>query len=112
LARLVGLARAREIVLLGRQIDAEKAERWELVHRVVPDDELESASEELIRELAEAPTIALGLTKSLLNRAFDSTLEDALGGEAFALELSSRTKDFKEGLAAFAEKRAPRYRGR
>jgi 2-(1,2-epoxy-1,2-dihydrophenyl)acetyl-CoA isomerase len=112
LARLVGLARAREIVLLGRQIDADTAERWELVHRVVPDDELESASEELIRELAAAPTIALGLTKSLLNRAFDSSLEDALGGEAFALELSSRTKDFKEGLAAFAEKRAPRYRGR
>ena len=53
----------------------------------------------------------VGLTKSLLNRAFDTTLEAALEGEAFALELSSRTQDFKEGLAAFAEKRAPRYRG-
>lgn len=111
LARLVGLARAREVVLLGREIDAETAARWELVHRVVPDEELATAGDALIRELCGAPTIALGLTKSLLNQAFDSTIEDALVGEAFALELSSRTKDFKEGLAAFAEKRTPRYRG-
>jgi len=110
LARLVGLARAREIVLLGREIDADTARRWELVHRVVPDGELEAAGDELIGELRDAPTIALGLTKSLLNRAFDASLEEALAGEAFALELSSRTKDFKEGMAAFAEKRAPRYR--
>lgn len=111
LPRLVGLARSREVLLLGREIDAETAARWELVHRVVPDGELETAGEELIAALRNAPTIALGLTKSLLNRTFDTSLEEALDAEAFALELSSRTQDFKEGLAAFAEKRAPRYRG-
>jgi 2-(1,2-epoxy-1,2-dihydrophenyl)acetyl-CoA isomerase len=111
LARLVGLARARQAVLLGREIDAEMAARWDLVHRIVPDDELEAAGDELVSELREAPTIALGLTKSLLNQAFDHTVEAALTNEAFALELSSRTKDFKEGMAAFAEKRAPDYRG-
>lgn len=111
LPRLVGLARARDVLLLGREIDADTAARWELVHRIVPDAELEATGEALIAQLRESPTIALGLTKRLLNRAFDVGLDEALEAEAFALELSSRTQDFKEGLAAFAEKRKPRYRG-
>ncbi len=111
LTRLVGLARARQVLLLGREIDAETAERWELVHEVVPDTELESASSRLIDDLRTAPTIALGLTKAMMNRAFDLSTSDALSNEAFALELSSRSKDFKEGMAAFAERRPPRYQG-
>jgi len=111
LTRLVGLARARRVVLLGDEIDAETAERWELVHEVVADEELESASAGLVSRLRDAPTVALGLSKSMMNRAFDVTAQEALSNEAFALELSSRSKDFKEGMAAFAEKRAPRYRG-
>lgn len=112
LTRLVGLARAREVLLLAREIDMATAERWELVHRVVPDAELEAAGEALAAELAEGPTLALGLTKWLMNGAFDATAEDALAHEAFALELSSRSGDFKEGLKAFAEKRRPRFEGR
>lgn len=111
LTRLVGLARAREVLLLGREIDAETAARWELVHDVVADDALETAAEALVESLCAAPTIALGLTKSLMNRAFEVSTADALANEAFALELSARSKDFKEGMAAFAERRAPRYRG-
>lgn len=111
LTRLVGLARAREVVLLGREIDAESALRWELVHAVAPDAELEAASAALIESLCSAPTIALGLTKAMMNRACELSAADALANEAFALELSSRTKDFREGMAAFAEKRAPRYEG-
>jgi 2-(1,2-epoxy-1,2-dihydrophenyl)acetyl-CoA isomerase len=111
LTRLVGLARARQVLLLGQEIDAETAERWELVHQVVPDAELEAASGALVETLRTAPTIAYGLTKSLMNRAFDVSTSDALSNEAFALELSSRSKDFKEGMAAFAERRSPQYKG-
>lgn len=111
LPRLVGLARARDVLLLGREIDAATAARWELCHAIVPDAELEATADALVARLGEAPTIALGLTKSMVNRAFDARLDEALEREAFAMELSSRTKDFKEGMAAFAEKRAPRYRG-
>ncbi len=111
LSRLVGLARAREVLLLGREIDSGTAASWDLVHEVVPDARLEFASGALIDSLRAAPTVALGLTKVMMNRAFDVTADDALSNEAFALELSSRSKDFKEGMAAFAEKRAPRYRG-
>jgi len=111
LPRHVGASVASELLLTGDFIHADRAERTGLVSAVVPDDELEAAGEELVSELREAPTIALGLTKSLLNQAFDHTVEAALTNEAFALELSSRTKDFNEGMAAFAEKRVPHYRG-
>jgi len=111
LTRLVGLARARRVVLLGEEIDAETAARWEIVHAVVPDEELASKSESLVARLRDAPTVALGLSKLMMNRAFDVTAQEALSNEAFALELSSRSRDFKEGMAAFAEKRAPNYRG-
>jgi len=112
LTRLVGLARAREVLLLGREIDAATATHWELVHRTVADRDLDTAGENFVRRLAEGPTIALGLTKWLMNRAFDVGADDALANEAFALELSARSTDFKEGLRAAAEKRKPTYEGR
>jgi len=112
LPRLVGLARARQMLLLGREIDGEQAADWGLVHRVVEDEELEAATEEIAKELAGSATVALGLTKWLMHRSLDLDLADSLANEAFALELSSRSRDFKEGMAAFAEKRPPRYEGR
>ena len=112
LTRLVGLARARRVLLLGDEIDGETAERWELVHALVDDEEVASTAEALVSSLRDSPTIAYGLTKALVNRAFDVPTRDALSNEAFALELSSRSKDFKEGLAAFAERRTPDYQGR
>jgi 2-(1,2-epoxy-1,2-dihydrophenyl)acetyl-CoA isomerase len=62
--------------------------------------------------VAAGPTVALGLTKWLLNTSGDTTLDDQLRHEAFALELSSRSQDFREGLAAFREKRDPDFTGR
>jgi 2-(1,2-epoxy-1,2-dihydrophenyl)acetyl-CoA isomerase len=112
LHRLVGLARAKEMLLLGREVTGEEAAAWGMIHAAVEDDQLESATEELVTQLAGAATIALGLTKWLIHRSFDVDLDDALANEAFALELSARSKDFKEGMAAFAGKRPPRYEGR
>jgi 2-(1,2-epoxy-1,2-dihydrophenyl)acetyl-CoA isomerase len=112
LPRLVGLARARQMLLLGREIDGEQAAAWGLIHEVVEDEALESATEEITSQLAESATIALGLTKWLMHRSLDLDLADSLANEAFALELAARSRDFKEGMAAFAKKRAPRYEGR
>ena len=112
LPRLVGVARAKELLLLGRELSGAEAARWGLIHRAVTDEQLDGAVDELVAELAGAPTVALGLTKRAIHRALESSLAEAMEAEANALELSSRTADFKEGLAAFREGRAPRFEGR
>jgi 2-(1,2-epoxy-1,2-dihydrophenyl)acetyl-CoA isomerase len=112
LPRLVGLPRAREILLLGRELSGDEAEEWGLIHRSVDDDDLEDTTEELVQRLAESPTVAVGLTKWLLHTGSGLELDRHLHNEAFALELSSRTEDFREGLAAFREKRPPHFEGR
>jgi len=112
LPRLVGVARARELLLLGRKLSGAEAAEWGLAHRAVPADQLDAAVEELVARLASGPTVALGLTKLLLLQAETATLDGHLRDEAFAMELSSRSRDFREGLAAFVEKRAPKFEGR
>jgi 2-(1,2-epoxy-1,2-dihydrophenyl)acetyl-CoA isomerase len=112
LPRVVGLKRARELLLLGRSLDGTEAVEWDLVHRAVPAAELERETEALIDQLAAAPTVAIGLTKWLLHTSHDAALAAQLQNEALALELSSRSDDFKEGLKAFGEKRPPGFTGR
>jgi 2-(1,2-epoxy-1,2-dihydrophenyl)acetyl-CoA isomerase len=112
LPRRIGEVRAREMLLLGRPVDGAEAASWGMVHRSVPVTSLDDAAETIVTELAAAPTVAVGLTKWLLHAGASTTLEQHLQNEAFALELSSRTEDFREGLAAFKEKRDPKFRGR
>ena len=112
LPRTVGLARARELLILGRELSGTEAERWGLIHRAVDGDDLGREAAALVAKLASSATVAVGLTKRLLNTGASLDLHAHLANEAFALELSSRSRDFKEGLAAFTEKRPPEYEGR
>jgi 2-(1,2-epoxy-1,2-dihydrophenyl)acetyl-CoA isomerase len=112
LPRLVGLARARELLLLGRALDGSEAAEWGVIHRSVPPVDLDAEVAALTERLASGPTVALGLTKWLLRAGQSETLDEQLHNEALALELSSRSEDFREGLAAFKDKRSPKFGGR
>lgn len=112
LPRAVGTARARELLLLGRKLTGVEAADWGVVHRSVAAADLDGAVDEVVATLSSGPTVALGLTKWLLHRSASSSLTDHLADEAFGLELSSRSEDFREGLTAFQEKRPPDFTGR
>jgi 2-(1,2-epoxy-1,2-dihydrophenyl)acetyl-CoA isomerase len=111
LPRLVGVARAKELLLLGRKLSGAEAAAWGLVHRAVPEAELDAATDALVEALGRGPTVALGLTKQTIHRSLETGLGEAMQNESTALELSSRTADFKEGLLAFKERRAARFEG-
>jgi 2-(1,2-epoxy-1,2-dihydrophenyl)acetyl-CoA isomerase len=109
--RLVGVARAREMLLLGTKVSGSDAAGWGLVHRSAPAAELESVSGELVARLSTAPTVAIGLTKLLLHRGLTSDIDRHLADEAWAMEVSSRSEDFKEYGRASREHREPRFTG-
>jgi 2-(1,2-epoxy-1,2-dihydrophenyl)acetyl-CoA isomerase len=111
LPRFIGIARAKEMLLLGRKVTGTEAADWGLIHRAVPDDELDAAADELVARLAAGPTVAIGLTKRGIHRALEGSFTEAMEAESNALELSSRTTDFKEGLTAFRESRPPDFTG-
>jgi 2-(1,2-epoxy-1,2-dihydrophenyl)acetyl-CoA isomerase len=112
LPRLVGVARAKELLLLGRAVTGAEAAVWGMIYRAVPDPKLDTATAELIDELASGATIAIGLTKRSLHAGLELGVVDAMAGEAMALELAARTADFREGLSAFGARRDPRFEGR
>jgi len=112
LPRRVGEVRARRMLLLGERVDGATAADWGMVDRCVPDDELHNESERMAATLVGTATVAIGLTKWLLYAGRGAPLETQLRNEAFAMELSSRSEDFREGLAAFTQKRPPAFTGR
>ena len=112
LPRLIGLAKAKELVFFAEPLSAHDALSIGLINRVVPDDSLEGATNEWASRLAAGPTRAIGFSKRLLNRAIDSDLAEALDEESAVQALNSTVADFKEGMRAFAEKRSPEFKGR
>jgi 2-(1,2-epoxy-1,2-dihydrophenyl)acetyl-CoA isomerase len=110
--RLVGVARAKELVMLGREITGLLAAEWGLVHRAARPSAVASVAEELVTELAGAATVAVGLAKLLVQRSLTVDLERHLADEGFAMELSTRSSDFQESLAARRDRRAPDFDGR
>jgi 2-(1,2-epoxy-1,2-dihydrophenyl)acetyl-CoA isomerase len=112
LPRLVGLARAKELVFLAESLSAMKAERFGLVNRVVPDPELRPLASAWAERLAASATRALAESKRLLNDSFGRTHAEALDAEAEAQGRVSQTDDFVEGVASFMQKRDPEFKGR
>lgn len=109
--QLVGRARASAMLMLGEKIPAAQAHAWGLIHQVCPAAELEATAWALATRLAQMPTLALGLTKRLINASFGNSFREQLTAEGEAQTIVGRSADHREGIAAFAEKRRPAFTG-
>src|SRR5215204_3001691 len=110
IARLLGPARAFEWLTSGRRLSAAEAQTWGLVSEVVDADRLADRTAELAATLAAMPTRAIGMTKRLFDAAPNNTLEEQLELEAQLQSAATRSEDFREGVAAFLEKREPDFK--
>lgn len=112
LPRILGRAKAFEMCTMGSRIKGKEAAEIGLVNKAVPADQLDAAVSEYASYFANAPTKAIGLIKKMLNRSTKSTLEEMLDYEAYCQEIAGSTSDYREGVAAFLEKRRPEFLGK
>jgi 2-(1,2-epoxy-1,2-dihydrophenyl)acetyl-CoA isomerase len=110
LPRLVGLARARELALLGERLPVEKAQAWGLIHKAVDDEMVLDAALALATRLADGPK-AIAFTRKLFWESTHLSFEEQLKQEQAAQAKAGATEDFREGLKAFFEKREPHFKG-
>ncbi|MBL8553014.1 MAG: enoyl-CoA hydratase/isomerase [Phenylobacterium sp.] len=111
LPRLIGKARAMELMLLGEKLPARTAAEWGLINKCVPDAELTDAAMQYARALAEGPA-SLALTRNLVWDSLDAAWHEQIEAEAYAQAVASRTSDAREGIMAFAQKRPAKFTGR
>ena len=112
LPRAIGLRRAAELMLTNRVLTAAEALDWQLISRVVADDDLLTEATALGKELASGPTLAFGKVKTMLLATYGESLETQMEAEAHNIAELSRSEDTAEGIASFVGKRSPDYQGR
>ena len=112
LPRLIGLHKAKELAFFADVVDADEAERLGIVNRVVPSGELDKFVDDWAQRLAAAPPTALSLTKTMLNNSLMVSMDQALEDEGRSQNVNFGTDDFREAIAAFLEKRPPKFGGR
>lgn len=112
LPSVIGLGRAKEMIMASKVIDGTEAERIGLVNRVAPSEQLDAATDQLVNELLACAPRAVAHAKRLLDAVAKPTLSASLEAEVTAQELCARSEDFAEGTRAFAEKRQPEFQGR
>ncbi|MBR9753367.1 MAG: 2-(1,2-epoxy-1,2-dihydrophenyl)acetyl-CoA isomerase [Gammaproteobacteria bacterium] len=111
LPHLVGLARAKGLALLGDKVSAEQAEQWSMIWRCVDDEALQDEAVSMARHLATQPTYGLGLIKRALHASSDNSFDEQLDLERDLQRLAGRSKDYREGVSAFIQKRRPTFTG-
>ena len=111
LPRIIGQGRATELMLTGRNMSGEEAERWGFFNRVLPPEELVSSALKLAEELVAGPTFAHGMTKKMLHQEWNMAVDQAIESEAQAQAICMTTADFRRAYEAFVAKQKPMFRG-
>src|SRR3954470_21112025 len=112
LPRLIGQARALGLALTGEPLPAETAAEWGLIWKAVEDEALDAEVDAIANKLAALPPLALAATKEMIRSSWQYSLDEELGRQAGAMRRLGFTEDYREGVAAFLEKRAPSFKGR